>query len=118
MKRIIAAAVLLSVIIAACISGNILIKKYCEDTTAALEELKNGYTEQKAENLNKIWNGYRTYLFIFVNHETLEDIEKDIKLLNTYMNADEEEFLTVCDEIKYDINIIKEKEKFSIISAF
>ena len=118
MKRTIAAVVLLLFIIAASICGNIVIDKCRKDIAVGLEECRRGYTEQKVKDLNNIWYSYKPYLFIFVNHETLEEIEKDINLLDTYKNAKEEEYIIACDEIEYDVGRIKEKEDFSILNVF
>lgn len=118
MKRIIAVVIILAVIIIACTVGLIFIDKCCEDVISSVEYCSTQRNEESVENLNSSWQKYKNIMFVFLNHQEVEDIDMKIHLLKSFLDNQSNKYNTVCEEISYEMNRIKEDEKICIKNFF
>lgn len=96
MKRLIAAAVLLTVVIVCFFSGYAYIKSICETSNKLLDECINefkstGVATSQAEKLAEFWSEKENTLSIFANHTTVDEIESAIGTLKVYSSTNETE---------------------------
>lgn len=96
MKRLIAAGILLSVVIATYLSAMFYIRHVCDETAVLLENCISAYNSQKnaeksAKKLSKYWNKHEQTLSIFANHNSIDDIELAISSIEIYSTTSEKE---------------------------
>lgn len=119
MKRIIPAAIILTLIITITFFGGRLVRKTEAELIKKVNSIVEDPTHQKAEELKRFWEKKSTILSIFVNREGIEAVgEHTSKLYAAYHSGDEKELLSSAEEIKYIIGRITENERFGLHSLF
>lgn len=122
MKRLIAAGGLLVFIIVACVVGNSVIDgaygKLTNDIPKCISAAQSGDKNQAksmAQNLEEYWQEKEMLLFIFVNHDTVEDISASLSKLSAFTTPDDfAEYIAECTEIITEITHIKEESRFGL----
>ncbi len=126
MKRLIAAAVLLVIIVMLCITGNVYVVHACQDTT---RDIENFYTQicksdnpnfdKLSKELNEKWIKRKEKLGLFVNHEFLDKISLYISELPMLVKiGNKNEIALVCENIKTICNQMTDEQKFALHSFY
>ena len=127
MKRLLIACCLTVLIIASCITENIILSHYYERLTTMLnnasqlclnDDLEGA--QQQTANLEKYWNdNVENVLSMFVNHDVVDQIGHSIaKLEPSIILGGSLEFTTECKTARTFLQHIKEDEKISLTSIF
>lgn len=125
MKRIIAAAILLCLIIGLSVTNTVFIENSYEKLQAGINDLKESYStdeksvfKEKCEKFEKEWTDLEEKLFIFVNREVTLKIGVSVSKLAAYSETADDMFLAECREIEVELlNMIKDA-KLSLQSVF
>lgn len=96
MKRLIVALILSVFIVVSLIFSIFYVKAVCKETKEMLNECISAYDNnhksyEKADTLSKYWEKQEKFLSIFVNHESLDEVESAIKSLKDYSDTDDNE---------------------------
>lgn len=96
MKRLIAAGILLTVVIATYLSSMFYIQHICDETTVLLDNCISAYNnqnnaEKSAKKLNRYWDKHEQTLSIFANHNRIDEIELAISSIKIYSGTSEKE---------------------------
>ena len=86
MKRLIAAAILMVLIVGIYLTGYFYIEKICKETEKMVKECVTAYKENRnvnpgAQKLKSYWCSKEKMLSIFANHNSIDEIELAIDLL-------------------------------------
>ena len=124
MKRLLAAGIL-SIFIAVSLTFSIFyVKSVCKETKTLLNECIDTYddnhkTYKKAEALSKYWEKQEKILSVFVNHESLDEVEAAIRSLQDYSDTDDNEiFYEYCGSVEMLIHQLLEDTLPGIHSIF
>lgn len=124
MKRLLVALSLSSVIVTLLIFSLSYVKAVCKETKLMLDECISAYddnqkTYKKAEKLSQYWEKKEKSLSVFVNHNTLDEIESAIKSLKDYSDTDNNEiFYEYCGSVEILIHQLLEDTNPGIHSIF
>ena len=124
MSRLISAAVLLVIIIAAYFTGSYIIKDACDTASRKLEDVVNIYELDKdatesAKALEKYWGKKEGHLSFIANHSTIDDIELAIGSLVVYSNTpDNKIFYEYSGTVKTLLHQLIEDTKPGVHSIF
>lgn len=89
MKRLIAAAILLILVVSSFLGGYFYINHTCDKTEKLLDDCLYAYEEsanaqKEAKKLEKYWSEKENVLSIFANHDHIDEIESAISTLSTH----------------------------------
>lgn len=126
MKRLIAAGMLLAVVIAVCIMGNITTSAVKRNAALMLNNCKKAIAEEKtaeaaeaADELKEYWNSKRIILSFFVNHSRYEDAAAAIEKIHAELESgDIESALTDCGEVYLLLREIELEQQLRIDHIF
>ena len=96
MKRLIVAGVLSAFIVVSLTFSVFYVKAVCNQTKLMLNECISAYDNnhksyEKADALSNYWEKQEKILSIFVNHESLDEVESAIKSLKDYSDTEDNE---------------------------
>ncbi len=121
MKRLIAAAVLGVVVIAALIADIMLTNKVVETVSKDIKNCKTAaeqgdYTAAKAyaETLEKNWEKTETYFSLFINHDLIDNMGVSVSKLVPLANSRDSMYLTECRVIEVTLTHIKNDSRFNL----
>ncbi len=106
MRRLIAAAVLVVLIISIYLTGYLYINATCEETKMLVSNCvtayeKNENIEFHTEKLEKYWSGKEKMLSVFTNHGVIDEIELTIESLGVHSKyPDNEMFYEYSSSLK------------------
>ena len=106
MKRLIVAAILLSIVSGVFLIGFMCIKNSCDEANRLLDMCVESYRENNnaTENVKKLdsyWQKKEKTLSVFANHKSLDEIESAIGSMLVYSNSkDAERFYEHSSEVK------------------
>ncbi len=120
MKRLIAAFVLILITAGLIAFSTYTVNKSTHLLLELIEQSEKDFNNKKStdsslDKLEEVWQDFEPTLYIFTNHETLEDISISICRVRT---GDEEDFLKESAELKEKIAHLKIGETFSLHSLF
>ena len=126
MKRLLAAAIMLIVIITLCISSNLYVTHACQDTAKAVQnyyeqifDAENADKNKLSKELEALWHNKKERLELFVNHGFLDEISICISQLPIYAKTgDKNRALIICENIKELCEQIEEEQKFAAHSFY
>jgi len=124
LKRLIAAAVLLIIVVTTYICSYIYIDKTCKTANKMLSECVDIYSADQnatdsAKKLNKFWSKKEKPLSIIANHSSIDEIEMAIGSLVSYSNSPENEiFYEYAGTVKTLLHQLMEDTKPGIHSIF
>lgn len=124
MKRLIVAFALSGFIVVSLAFSIFYIKSVCGETSALLDECISAYdnnneTYKKAEALSKYWEDHEKLLSVFVNHESLDEVESAIKSLKDYSDTEAREiFHEYCGSVEILIHQLLEDTFPTVHSIF
>ena len=123
MKRLIAAGILFTAVIAAYISSLMYITKTCDETKELILRCEEAYNKGEAckyaEELSTLWDEKEKNLSFFMNHNRIDDIELEISSLLLYSETkDEILFYEHIETLKMLLHQVKEDTRISIHSIF
>ena len=124
MKRLIAAAVLLIIVVTTYICSYIYIDTTCKEANKLLNECVEIYTSDQnaaasAKKLNKFWGKKEKPLSFIANHTSIDEIEMAIGSLVSYSNSPENEiFYEYAGTVKTLLHQLMEDTKPGIHSIF
>ncbi|MDD4700177.1 MAG: DUF4363 family protein [Oscillospiraceae bacterium] len=127
MKRLVVAVGLIALIVAACITENIVISHYYEKLNTMLntasqlclsDDLEGAH--QQTADLEKYWEeSAENVLSLFVNHNVVDQIGYSIaKLEPSIISSGSLEFTTECKTASTFLKHMKEDEEISLTSIF
>jgi hypothetical protein len=115
MKRLIAAAVIITLLILTTAFGGSLVAKTETEVTNKSDSIIKEPSDQKIKEFKEYWQKRAIPLSFFVNRESIEEIGRAAaKMTSAGENGDKEEILESAEEIKYIIGHIAEQEKFCL----
>ena len=124
MKRIIAAAVLLFLVISVYLTGLYCINKTCSKANELISQCNTAYknntdAEKAAKKLEDYWSEKENLLSVFANHTSIDEIELAISTMAFYSKTTENElFFEYSDTVKTLIHQLIEDTVPSIHSIF
>lgn len=121
MKRLIAAAAIIAVVTALCITGNAFVKHICDQTEDMVNKCINIYSsgdfeaaEDRARQLRKTWDTQQRKLALFANHSLLDGITSETTAMPYFANGEEEcDFYASGAKILQLLTQIKREQKIS-----
>lgn len=100
-------------------------KESIDQTSTMLSDLKEKIKKEEDQinsNLEKVtseWNGKRTKLAYFIEHDELEKVDTNLTNLASYIEVgDLDMAINSIDEAKYILEHIKQKNKFALENIF
>lgn len=126
MRRIAVAIGLFVFIIVTIFSGNLIVKKQCEDIKEEIESVKvyikkseNSNANEKIDDIKKLWHSKKAIISIFSNHEPLDEITVCINELECASEIkDNDRAMLVSAEIIAYIDRITEEQRIHTESFF
>lgn len=126
MKRLIAAAILLFIVVAVALTGRLITEYFYNSLSDTLEDCiqcyKNGDKKTaalKAAELENGWDSVRFYLAAFINRDILEDIEASLSRTHTFAKTENDSmFLSESELLSMLFSHMLETEKFTWLSVF
>lgn len=123
MKRLIAAGILFTAVIAAYLSSLMYITKTCDETKELILRCEEAYNEGEAhkyaEELSALWDEKEKALSFFMNHDRIDEIELEISSLSLYSKTkDEILFFEHIETLKMLLHQVKEDTRISVHSVF
>ncbi|MBE6728912.1 MAG: DUF4363 family protein [Ruminococcaceae bacterium] len=120
MKRLIVAFVMIIIIIGLTVTSANIIDKYCDTILTLINKseiaFKDGEsTDVYLDDIEDIWENAEPLLYIFTNHESIEEIGVSISMVRA---GDEEDFLKESAQLKEKVSHLSISEKLSLRSFF
>lgn len=119
MKRLIAALIIIALVTAVSVFGFLDLKTSVNEIVFSLNQCEESYSQnnnelaiQYFEQANEKWKKAKPRLMIYCNHGSLEDIDKNFRILEK--SADDEpndEFMDLCKEISVFAERLIDSEK-------
>ncbi len=116
MRRLIAAAIILVLIITVSITGITIIKKNGIEVERRIAEIQATplSSDKKAKQFMQFWNKQRETLALFVNHDEIDEIGRVAARMESAERAgNKADVLEAADEILFIMQGIKEDEQIS-----
>ncbi len=121
MKRLIAAAVLALLVVAALVADILVTNKVVETLTVDINNCKSAaeqgdykLAEQHAEKLENNWQKIESYYSPFINHSLIDDMGVSVSKLKPLAKAGNDMYLTECRVIEVTLTHIKNDSRFSL----
>lgn len=125
MKRLIAAAVLILIIAAACISNSVFINKTYKEFMGDISEMQkvfesdHGAAAALAGKFESKWAKKEDYLSIFVNHDIVDTLGVSIAKLPVYAEKNSAEmFISECRSIEIELMHMLKDAQITAHSVF
>ena len=124
MKRLLVALTLSLFIVVSLIFSIFYVKSVCKETRVLLDKCISAYDNnhksyKNAEALSEYWEKQEKFLSVFVNHESLDEIESAIKSLKDYSDTEANEiFYEYCGSVEMLIHQLLEDTYPGIHSIF
>lgn len=120
MKRLFAALILLIITLGFTVYAAITVNNYSSRMLSLINQSQEDFLNKKStdDNLSKleeIWKEAEPMLYIFTNHEALENISVSICKVKA---GDSEDFLKESAELKEKVDHLRKGETFSFRSFF
>lgn len=88
MKRLIAAGCCLLIIVTFCLIGNGVVHNICNNISEKATLCESQPTEKNAAELKDYFFEKRGLMTVFINHDTVQDMEVSVFLINEYLKKD------------------------------
>ncbi len=126
MKRLIAASVVIICLIALCTVGIVSVENACKelesDINNCVTHIKSDDFEsafKDSQTIEKEWEAKRGFLSVFINHQTIEEIDSSVTQLSSFANTDNKaHYLAECELIKLYITEMREYCSVSLHTLF
>lgn len=125
MKRLIAAAILLTFVLTVCITCSRIVQKCYDRISGMIEECELEFDKdsdsaaRKAEEVEKEWADYDILLSAFINHGTVAEIGTSISRLESFARTkSRDNFYCECAVARKMLKEMLKEHKFNIKSVF
>lgn len=124
MKRLIPAAILLTVVLGIYLYSLQYVTEACDDAKLSVARCENEYRnggnpEAAAAELKELWDKREGTLSLFVNHGEIDDFEYELAALTVFAKTDEEAmFYESIAQLRTLLHQIKEDTAFGAHSIF
>ncbi len=126
MKRLIAAAVVVVCLIVLCTVGIMSVEAACKqmekDINNCVSHIKSDDFKSAmgdSQTIEREWEGKRGIMSVFINHQTIEEIDSSVTQLSSFANKDNKaHFLAECELIKLYLTEMREYCSVSLHTLF
>lgn len=120
MKRLIVALIMILIIIGLTTTSAVIIDKYCDSLLKLISKSEEAFRDGKStdvylDDIEDIWENAEPLLYVFTNHESIEEIGVSISMVRA---GDEEDFLRESAQLKEKVSHLLISEKLSLRSFF